>query len=180
VRCSTASSGLPRALAALPRPPCAAASAGLSGWVELEDARVLLVRLFVFAERQEELGKVEMGGNVLGPKLEGTLVRLVLELELADHLVDETEVVGPAEVTGFEPLGVDECDLRRVVQVMGDVVGAERSIGIGEVDVGALGLELGDAFLECLKAPPGRILHGRQVGQRQRGEFRAIEGAGPE
>ena len=127
-----------------------------------------------------ELGEVEACRDVFGPDQKRAFVGPLLELGLADDPVDETEIVGPAELAGLEPLGIDECDLRRVGLIMGDVVGAELSVGLGESAVRARCTELGDTFLEGLQAPSGRILHGRQVGQGQRSEFRTVDGTGLE
>ncbi len=75
---------------------------------EPEDALELPVGLLVVAEGEMELGQMEEGREVAGPKLEGALVRRPLGIEVPDHLTDESEVVRPPEVARGQPGGVAE------------------------------------------------------------------------
>ena len=105
---------------------------GRLGRAELENAPKLPIRLFVVAEGQIEFGEVQPGRDVLGPQLERALGRPPLELDLSDNPIDVSQVEGPADVDGIQPLGIQEGDLPGVVQVVGDVVGAEGSVSLGE------------------------------------------------
>ena len=100
-----------------------------------------------------------MGRNIFRTEREGALEGVPLELELAHHLVDEPEVVGPPKIVGRQQGGIEKSDLRRVVEMVGDVVLAKGSVGLCELAVARRGLEIGDPNLKQLKSLPGRFPH---------------------